>query len=240
MVPRVLTLVVCFLLQAIARAYTAQVPFRTTEDENGCPTGIHVVGVRGTLEKPGFGAMQPLVDKLLADIPDSDSFAIDYPAAGIIIEDDKPIYQPLEYIHSVKAGRKKLSAELIDFTSSCPNTSIGAQVAGDVLCGSTFPFFGWWRAMEDEDKANIKAFVTLGDPRNNRGTPVHAGSSTKDGLFVRMRFKNCGANTISSWRTYCDANDTFCDHGESIEAHLRYVPKYFDDIIGFIKGKLAK
>lgn len=124
MVPRVLTLVVCFLLQAIARAYTAQVPFRTTEDENGCPTGIHVVGVRGTLEKPGFGAMQPLVDKLLADIPDSDSFAIDYPAAGIIIEDDKPIYQPLEYIHSVKAGRKKLSAELIDFTSSCPNTSI--------------------------------------------------------------------------------------------------------------------
>jgi hypothetical protein len=124
MVPQVLTLVMCFVLQAIARSRTAQAPFRTTQDDNGCPTGIFIVGVRGTLEKPGFGAMQPLVDKLLADIPDSESVAIEYPAGGIVIEFGKPVYQPLEYIFSVQNGRDRLSDKLIDFNSACPNTSV--------------------------------------------------------------------------------------------------------------------
>lgn len=124
MVPRVLTLVMCFLLQATARSHTAQAPFRTTEDDDGCPAGIYIVGVRGTLEDPGFGAMQPLVDKLLADIPNSESLAIDYPAGGIVIEDGKPVYQPLKYISSVQTGRSKLSNELTDFNLYCPNTSV--------------------------------------------------------------------------------------------------------------------
>lgn len=36
----------------------------------------------------------------------------------------------------------------------------------------------------------VKAFVTLGDPRNNRGTPVHAGSSTKDGVSFFSKSTN--------------------------------------------------
>ena len=124
MVPRVLTLVVCFVLQAMARPHAIQAPFRTTGDEDDCPAGIYIVGVRGTREDPGFGAMQPLVDKLLADIPNSESFAIDYPAAGIEIENGKPVYQPLKYIDSVQQGRRKLRYELGNFNEFCPNTSV--------------------------------------------------------------------------------------------------------------------
>jgi len=245
MLPQVFAFLLCFVLQATARRHRTQTPFRAADEDDGCPTGVHVVGIRGTLEDPGFGAMSPLVEKLLADIPDSDSFAVDYPAAGITIKDGKPVYEPLKYIRSVQEGRNKLAAELQDINIFCPNTSVvlmgysqGAHVSGDVLCGSTFPFFPEWTALEDEYKANIKAFVTLGDPRNNLSTPVHVGNSTKDGIFTRSEFDNCGDNVLSSWKTYCDATDVFCDQGESVEAHLKYVPTYFDDIIDHIKSKL--
>jgi hypothetical protein len=59
-------------------------------------------------------------------------------------------------------------------------------------------------------------------------------------IFARTKFDNCGSATVASWKTYCDANDTFCDHGESIDAHLHYVKDYFDDIVGFIKAQVAK
>jgi acetylxylan esterase len=128
------------MLQAAARPYRPQAPFQTTTDEDGgCPTGVHVVGIRGTLEKPGFGAMQPLVDRLLEDIPGSDSFAIDYPAGGITIGDDgKPIYKPFEYILSVQEGRSKLGAELIDFEIFCPGSSVV------VLAYSQVILTPWW------------------------------------------------------------------------------------------------
>jgi len=126
MLPQVFALLVCFVLQAAARPSRPQTPFQTTTDEDdGCPTGVHIVGIRGTLEDAGFGAMQPLVDRLLKDIPGSESLAIDYPANGIEIGDDgKPNYKPLEYIRSVQQGRTQLSYDLGDMWAYCPNSSV--------------------------------------------------------------------------------------------------------------------
>jgi acetylxylan esterase len=137
MVAKALSLLACLALHAAARPHRYQTPLKPADEEDGCPTGVHVVGVRGTLEDPGFGAMQPIVDKILADIPDSDSFAIDYPAGGITIGDDgKPIYQPLQYILSVQEGRSKLQAELVDFNLFCPNTSVVLLGYSQVSCSS--------------------------------------------------------------------------------------------------------
>ena len=37
----------------------------------------------------------------------------------------------------------------------------------------------------------VKAFITLGDPRNNKTSPTHVGNSTKDGVCI------CGTNQRS-------------------------------------------
>ena len=126
MLTHLFVLLVCTTLQAAAGPFRPQAPFKIkTDEDDGCPTGVHVVGVRGTLEEPGFGAMSTLVEQILKDIPGSDSFAIDYPAGGITIDKNgKPVYDPLRYILSVQEGRSKLNSELIDFNIFCPNSSI--------------------------------------------------------------------------------------------------------------------
>jgi acetylxylan esterase len=114
----------CLSLRAFA-APPAQARFRNLDEEDGCPTGVHIVGVRGTTEEHGFGAMQPLVDQILSEIPDSDSYAIDYPASGITVGDNGELhYQPIQYITSVQKGRASLQSELIDFNLFCPNSSV--------------------------------------------------------------------------------------------------------------------
>lgn len=44
---------------------------------------------------------------------------------------------------------------------------------------------------------------------------------------------------VPKWKTYCDANDIFCDHGKEIDPHLHYVEEYHDDIIEYVKGKIS-
>lgn len=81
-----------FVLGAMARPQRSQHIFRAAAEDE-CPKGVHIVGVRGTLKKAGFGAMQDIVDQLKKKLSGSDDFAIDYPASGITIDDDgKPKY----------------------------------------------------------------------------------------------------------------------------------------------------
>lgn len=116
------TVFLAFVLQAAASPHKLQSLLKTSD---GCPSGVHIVGVRGTLEDPGFGAMQDIVDKVLEQIPNSDSKAIDYPASGITIAaDGDPVYNFFQYRSSVAMGVDKFSAEIQDFTMECPDTGI--------------------------------------------------------------------------------------------------------------------
>lgn len=140
-------------LQATAAAYHRQSLIKTSDE---CPKGVHIVGVRGTLEKPGFGAMQDIVDELLKKISGSDSMAIDYPASGITLNgDDEPVYNFFQYRASEAEGLAKFSAEIEDFTELCPDTPIvvmgysqGAHVVGDALCGVTGGLFTPMRPLD--------------------------------------------------------------------------------------------
>ena len=122
MLVQAFTALLPFVLQAASSPYQHQSVIKTGDE---CPKGIHIIGVRGTLEKPGFGALQVVVDQVLAKVPGSDSVAIDYPASGITIgADGTPIYNFFQYKASEAEGLLKFSAELEDFTQRCPDTGI--------------------------------------------------------------------------------------------------------------------
>ena len=87
-----------------------------------CPTNAHIVGVRGTTEDPGFGAMQPIVNQLLQKMPGSDAYPIDYPAEGLLRH--SPWFQPFKYPGSEQTGVDNLNAHIMNFTANCPDTKI--------------------------------------------------------------------------------------------------------------------
>lgn len=108
------TVLLPFVLQAAASPYQAQSVFEKSDD---CPTGVHIIGIRGTLEKSGFGALKEVVDQLTVRIPGSDAIAIDYPASGITDEPDGKLHWNFtEYKRSAAEGVAKFSAEVENFT----------------------------------------------------------------------------------------------------------------------------
>ena len=107
-------------LQVISTPYRSQSVLGLEDD--GCPTGAHIVGVRGTMELPGFGVMGPLVQQLLDLIPGSDNYSLIYPAQGLF--NHTPWYNFKLYKESEQVGVDNLNGHIMDFTENCPNTKI--------------------------------------------------------------------------------------------------------------------
>ncbi|KAL8896244.1 MAG: hypothetical protein Q9207_007801 [Kuettlingeria erythrocarpa] len=104
-----------FILGAVARPPKSQSIFRAA-DEGPC-SAVHIVGVRGTLESTGFGAIQKVVDALKPKLSGMDEYALDYPASGISIgEDGEPEYNFPEYSASEAQGYGALKTHLNDYT----------------------------------------------------------------------------------------------------------------------------
>ncbi|MCJ1436579.1 hypothetical protein MMC27_005959 [Xylographa pallens] len=218
------TVLLPLALQAAASPYQRQSVFKTSDD---CPTGVHIIGVRGTLEAPGFGAMQDVLDQLMDKLPGSDSMAIDYPASGITIgADGKPVYNFFQYRASEGQGLAMLSAEIEDFNERCPDTGI-------VVMGYS------QASMIPETRLTFRAIIQLGDPTNVGGLPWHIGNSTKGGIFPRRNFAACD-DYREFWQSYCDADDFFCDRGSSVPVHLGYVERDRDEIVEFVVEKVKE
>jgi acetylxylan esterase len=115
-------ILVSFGLQATAASLKHQSFFKTTHE---CPEGVHIVGVRGTMEEEGFGELSKLLPALRERLPGSDTYAIDYPGTGISDDPDAPPkYNLTEYVASEAEGYSKLMAEISSFTTDCPDTGI--------------------------------------------------------------------------------------------------------------------
>ncbi|MCJ1400328.1 hypothetical protein MMC11_003533 [Xylographa trunciseda] len=222
------TVLLPFVLQAAANPYQRQSVFKTRDD---CPNGVHIIGVRGTLEKPGFGALQDVVDHLMSQLPGSDSMAVEYPASGITIgTDGEPIYNFFQYRASEAEGLAKFTAEVEDFTERCPETGIVVMGYSQASITNETP-------LTCEQTSSVLAIVQLGDPTNVRNLPWHAGNATKGGVFPRQNFGACG-ELGDFWQSYCDNDDFFCDRGRSVPVHLGYVERYRDEIVDFIVNKV--
>ena len=112
------TVLLPFVLQAAAGPQHRQSIIKTSDD---CPAGVRIIGIRGTAEDPGYGALGRVVDELKGKLPGSDDVAIDYPASGIEVgENGKLIYNIFQYIGSIMEGLAKLNYEIEDFSQRCP------------------------------------------------------------------------------------------------------------------------
>ena len=92
-----------------------------------CPSGMHIVTTRGTIEEPGHGAMQALVDGYKDIYPGSDDFAIDYPAEGVTPPETPGgdvKFDLAKYQVSEAQGYAALKSHLETYVEQCEDTKI--------------------------------------------------------------------------------------------------------------------
>jgi acetylxylan esterase len=77
----------------------------------------------------------------------------------------------------------------------------------------------------------------MGDPSHVSGLAQDVGNSTKAGVFPRNNTAAC-ASTASITQSYCNANDTFCDSGSSLQVHLSYVQVFGTQAAQFVTLKV--
>ena len=197
---------------------------------SSCPS-IMIVVARGTNEPAGQGNMASLASAIGNSTSRSmSSFALDYPASAAF-----PAYWT-----SVSTGEKNLQKLLTSLVASCPSSkyvllgySQGAQVIGNALD------VNGTQLSSTVNKA-IKAVVFYGDPTFVPRESYDAGTheASMGGRFERP--PGDLVHYATRLRSYCDANDVWCQFdGVSGAVHEGYFKKYNANATAFVDGKLG-
>jgi len=243
-----LSVLLSFAIHASAAAYHRQSPVKPYDACPSSPGAAHIIGIRGTLEEQGFGELKKVVDRLMEALPGSDAVPISYPAGGITIPEGggEPQYDLGDYIASESEGYIALVTEIKTFVDRCPETDIvllgysqGAHVVGDVLCGARKLIFPYKAPLDTSYSYSIRAIIQLGDPTNRGDISWHVGNATHSGIFPRLDLTQC-RRYGDLWQSYCDADDFFCDRGDSIPVHLTYVQNHGDEIVKFVTDQVKE
>ncbi|KAH6716378.1 cutinase [Leptodontidium sp. MPI-SDFR-AT-0119] len=204
----------------------------TTSSNTTCATGVHMIVARASVEKPGQGTIGGVVTLVQQAVPGSDSEAVDYPATLT------------DYLNSEAAGVAAMQILIQDYATRCPNSKIallgysqGAQVVGDVMCGTSETAFNMTSPLDIGLAKNIVAVIQMGDPSFTVGQPQNVGNATKGGIFKRQDLAAC-ALSASITKSYCDATDKYCDSGNSSAVHAAYVKEYGTEAATFIESKV--
>lgn len=202
----------------------------SSSNTTSCAT-LHMIVARASQESPGEGIIGAVATQVQSLIPGSDSEAVVYPATLA------------NYVASESAGITGMQHLIASYEARCPNSKIallgysqGAQVVGDVLCGTSETY---WNSTPPESAAtskNIIASIQMGDPTFALNQPQDVGNATKGGIFQRNHTAGCPSSIMKS---YCNFNDTFCDSGSSLTVHESYVGVYGDPAVQWIVGKFA-
>ncbi|KAG6363967.1 hypothetical protein INS49_009070 [Diaporthe citri] len=200
---------------------------------SSCTAGLYMIVARATGEDPGTGRVGVVANNVSSSIPDSIVKPIVYPATFA------------NYSESEGAGVAAMTAAIKDRVAACPQGKIallgfsqGAQVSADALCGRDD---GTGTALSDtpelggEYAENIVAVVMFGDPSHSVNATFNQGNSTRNGIFARNNVTACEPFT-SRMRSWCDANDLYCDSGNSSRVHGSYFNNtaYLADASSFI------
>ncbi|THC96036.1 hypothetical protein EYZ11_004496 [Aspergillus tanneri] len=152
--------------------------------QDPCPAGPHIITVRETSASPNEGLVRQLADLAQYALPGSDIHDIEYPATAI-----GPIY-----FTSEAEGVKNTTLAIKSFTSQCPKTDIvllgysqGAQVVGDVLCGTSELLFSKTDPLPWEFGKQVKAAILMGDVSHVPDAPYAVGNSTNEGVCRIIR-----------------------------------------------------
>lgn len=77
----------------------------------------------------------------------------------------------------------------------------------------------------------------FGDPTRAADQPWNVGNvTTRDGMFPRVDNAGC-APYGPGMRSWCDANDQYCDRGNIRAVHHGYFAKYTDDAAAWVLSR---
>jgi hypothetical protein len=203
---------------------------------SGCAQ-VSIITARASTEAAGEGVTGQLVTAVVNASNQTVSRAsVSYPATLN------------NYANSSLQGIQALTSQLTTLVQNCPNTKVvlmgysqGAHVVLDVLGGGQGGSLGTATApISSSIGSHVVAVATFGDPRHVTGQSFDLGTSTRNGQFPRSStqlnvLKNY-ASRISAW---CDANDQFCDSGNSLNVHLTYLNRYQTAAQNFVIGKIG-
>ncbi|PSR83389.1 cutinase-domain-containing protein [Coniella lustricola] len=200
-----------------------------------CVSGdaVHMIIARASLEAPGPGVIGQVATQVAAQLPGSDMVSVVYPAT---IND---------YTTSEDMGVVAMTKLVTDYASRCPSSKMvlmgysqGAQVTADVLCGrSDGATFTTTQAAPTTITDKVAAVVLMGDPSKTTTETFLQGTSTKNGIFPRQDIAGCGA-VANRMVSYCNAGDTFCDSGNSLQVHLSYVQNNGTSAVTFVLNQI--
>ncbi|RDW79621.1 hypothetical protein BP6252_04259 [Coleophoma cylindrospora] len=198
------------------------------------PSGaVHMIVARASTEGPGEGIIGAVATTVKSMVPGSDSEAVDYPATLTNYTTSEP---------SGVAGMQKL---IEDYATRCPDSKMallgysqGAQVAGDVMCGTSEQGFDTTAPLSTELRKNIVAVIQMGDPTHMPNLAQDVGNSTKTGIFPRKDLAACGSLTDIT-QSYCNSGDRFCDSGDSIPVHLSYIQVFGSAAAQFVVNQVT-
>ncbi|TVY54615.1 Acetylxylan esterase, partial [Lachnellula suecica] len=197
-----------------------------------CATGVHMIVARASTESPGQGIIGAVATQVQQAVPGSDSEAVDYPATLT------------NYTASEASGVAGMQKLIQDYAARCPNSKMallgysqGAQVAADVMCGTSSANFNSTPPLDAALSKNIVAVIQMGDPTHVPALSQDVGNSTKAGIFPRLNTAACGTSAALT-QSYCNADDKFCDSGNSIQVHISYVQAFGTQAAQFVTSKV--
>jgi hypothetical protein len=202
----------------------------------GCAQ-VSIVTARASTEAAGEGITGNLVTAVVNASKQTVSRAsVSYPATL------------QNYNSSSLQGIQAATTQITNLVNSCPNTKVvlmgysqGAHVMLDVLGGGQGGSLGTATApLASNIASHVVAVATFGDPRHVPGQSFDLGTSTKNGRFPRSQTQlNVLAGFASRIAAWCDANDQFCDSGNSLQVHLSYLNRYQTAAQNFVIGKIG-
>ncbi|KAH9211448.1 cutinase [Leptodontidium sp. 2 PMI_412] len=223
---------------SLASAFPAlQLQIRQTNGTNGtngtnttaCATGVHIIVARASTEKPGEGIIGAVATQVQQAVPGSDSEAVDYPAtlANYTTSEGLGVSGMTKLIESYAARCPSSKVALMGYSQKgfIANDEKGAQVIGDVMCGTSEANFNSTPPLSAALSKNIIAIIQMGDPTHIPNLPQDVGNSTRAGIFPRPNTTACAAIEPIT-KSFCTADDRFCDSGNSIPVHLSYVREF--------------
>ncbi|KAH7317724.1 cutinase [Rhexocercosporidium sp. MPI-PUGE-AT-0058] len=203
----------------------------TITNTTACATGVHIIVARASTEKPGEGIIGAVARQVQQSVPGSDSEAVDYPATLT------------NYTTSEGLGVSGMTKLIENYAARCPGSKMalmgysqGAQVIGDVMCGTSEANFNSTPPLNPALSKNIIAIIQMGDPTHIPNLPQDVGNSTKAGIFPRPNTTACTAMEPIT-KSFCTADDRFCDSGNSIPVHLSYVREFGTQATDFVVQK---
>ncbi|CAI7573371.1 unnamed protein product [Penicillium crustosum] len=207
-----------------------------SEDE--CATSVHAIIARGQGGGDDLNVMSTLSDLILKQIPGSTTLGLIYDHQNVLTDYAK--------LHTVHDGAVLMQQFVQEYSESCPQTkivvvgySMGAVLMMDSLCGTSEVGFFFVAPLARSYHSTIIAAIAYGDETYIPGMPWNVGNCA---LGIGVSTTNPQIPVPNYNLNYCDYGDEQCCSPyppDGNAAHHHYIWKYNQDVVDFIKHRLA-